>query len=134
MKDMMRSKGRYLLLGDVLVLAVVTVVGFARHGELGTAGFRTLTTFVPLIFAWLLVSPHLDVFSPEHLGDMRQLWRPFWAMVLAGPMAGFLRGVWLGTPVQAVFVVVLGGVSALALTAWHGLYGYLRARGSRLDG
>lgn len=111
-----------LLVGDVLTLALVTLFGFATHGTMTTAGGRMLTTFVPLLVAWLLVAPHLGAFNGALVGDWRQLWRPFWAMVLAAPLAAFLRGAWLNSPILPVFVVVLGGVSALGLLAWRGLY------------
>ena len=111
-----------ILLGDIIVLGAVTVVGFASHGTAGTAGTRMLTTFVPLVIAWLLVAPFLGAYNLASVRNVRQLWRPFWAMVLAGPMAAWLRGVLLGAPIQPVFVIVLGGFSALSLLAWRTLY------------
>ena len=123
-----------LLAGDILVLAVVTVIGFARHRELASSGARYLTTFIPLVVAWLLVAPFLGVFDPQRVANPRQLWRPFWAMVLAGPMAGWLRGVLLNEPIQPVFVAVLGGISALALLAWRSLYWLLISRKKPLYG
>jgi hypothetical protein len=125
---------RVLLLGDTFVLALVTVFGFARHGEIGSAGLRTLTTFVPLWVSWVLIAPHLGVFKTPYSYEIRQLWRPFWAMILAAPFAAFLRGVLLNTPVQIVFVVVIGGVSALALSAWRLLFWYLQSRGKEPNG
>lgn len=124
----------YLIIGDTLTLAIVTVIGFASHGTAGTAGSRMLTTFIPLLVAWLLVAPHLKVYDPEIALDVRQLWRPFWAMVLAGPMAAWLRGVLLNSPILPVFVVILGGVSALAILAWRGLYWLLMTRMKRFNG
>jgi hypothetical protein len=124
----------YLIIGDTLTLAIVTVIGFASHGTAGTAGSRMLTTFIPLLVAWLLVAPHLKVYDPEIALDVRQLWRPFWAMVLAGPMAAWLRGVLLNSPILPFFVVILGGVSALAILAWRGLYWLLMTRMKRFNG
>jgi len=54
--------------------------------------------------------------------DARQLWRPFWAMVLAAPLASWLRAVWLNAPILWLFVLVLGGFSALGILAWRALY------------
>jgi hypothetical protein len=118
-----------VLAGDIITLALVTLAGFATHNELGTAGFRVLTTFIPLSFAWILVAPHLRVYDPGYFNQPAQLWRPFWAMVLAAPLAGWLRGVWLNAPVQPVFVLVLGGISSLALLAWRSIYWLFFARG-----
>ena len=124
------SRGQILLLtGDLITLALVTAFGFASHGTLATAGSRLLTTFVPLVLSWLLLAPHLGAFDLQRTGDPRQLWRPFWAMVLAGPLAAFMRGAWLNTAILPLFVVILGGVSALALLTWRALYvGFVRRK------
>jgi len=111
-----------LVAGDIVTLGLVTVFGFASHGEVETAGVRMLTTFLPLVAAWLLVAPHLKVFEMQRVGVLRELWRPFWAMVLAGPMAALLRGVMLNAPILPIFVIVIGGVSAIALLAWRSLF------------
>lgn len=112
-----------LLAGDSLALALITLVGFATHGEAGTAGARMLTTFVPLLVSWLMIAPFLGAYDMQRVADLRQLWRPFYAMVLAGPFAGWLRGMLLGNaPILPLFVIVLGGFSALAILAWRVLY------------
>jgi hypothetical protein len=111
-----------VLAGDAVTLALVTLAGFASHDTLGSAGARMLSTFIPLLLAWLLLAPHLGVFASRNTDQPRQLWRPFWAMILAAPMAGFLRGVWLNAPVLPIFVVILGGVSALSILLWRTLY------------
>ena len=113
-----------LLIGDVLTLALVTVFGFAHHGTVAFAGAeRFLATFILLVVAWLLVASFLGAFDLSRVVEWRQLCRPFWGMVLAAPMAAFLSGVWLNSAILPVFVFVLGGVSALALLVWRGLYG-----------
>jgi Protein of unknown function (DUF3054) len=119
----MKNKRRLILIcGDVVVFALVTLFGFSSHQTLGTAGARMLTTFIPLVAGWGLIAPFLDVYDPLRAADNRQLWRPFWAMVLAGPMVCWLRGVWLGQVILPIFVVVLGGVSALAILAWRAVF------------
>ena len=76
-----------------------------------------------MVLAWLLVSPHLGVFDLQRTNQIGQLWRPFWAMVLAGPLAAWLRGVLLrNAPILPIFVLVLGGISALALLVWRFLF------------
>ena len=123
-----------ILIGDALVLGIVTIYGFSSHGTLGTAGQRMLTTFVPLLVAWILIAPHLRVFDRALLIDWRQLWRPFWSMVLAAPLAAFLRGALLASPILPVFVGVLGGVSAIALLAWRFVVWFVHSRRVRLHG
>jgi Protein of unknown function (DUF3054) len=121
-----------LLAGDILVLLLVTIFGFATHGELASAGPRMLTTFVPLVVAWALVAPHLGAFDLEKSRQVGQLWRPFWAMVLAGPWAAWLRGALLNAPIVPIFVVVLGGICAVSLLVWRLFYWAFYAR--RLQG
>lgn len=111
-----------LIIGDTITLGLVTLYGFASHDELETAGLRLLTTFLPLVFAWILISPHLGLFDSKRLEEPRQLWRSFWAMVLAAPLAAWMRGAWLKTPIQPIFVVIIGGISALAILAWRSLF------------
>lgn len=119
----MRSNHFWRLLGgDAIVLGLVTLVGFASHETLQTAGLRILMTFLPLLLAWLLVAPHLGVFDPARITAARQLWRPFWAMILAAPFAVFLRGLLLNTSISPVFVIIIGGISAIALLLWRGAY------------
>jgi hypothetical protein len=131
-----RSNNRlYLLIsGDIVAFAIVTIVGFASHGTADTAGARMLTTFLPLSAAWLLIAPLLKVYDFGIINDGRQLWRPFWAMVLAAPMAGWLRGLMLNSPILPLFVIILGGVGALTILAWRGLYWILSTRLLSSDG
>lgn len=117
-----------LALGDVLVLAAVTLWGFATHDALESAGIRLLTTFIPLVVAWFLVAPHLKAFDDSRTTRWRELWRPFWAMVLGGPIAVFLRGAVLNQPIIPLFVVILGGISALAILAWRIVYLLIKKR------
>jgi len=119
----MNNKRRLILIcGDVVVFGLVTLFGFSSHQTLGTAGSRMLATFIPLVVGWGLIAPFLGVYDPDRAADWRQLWRPFWAMVLAGPMVGWLRGAWLDQVILPIFVVVLGGVSALAILAWRAAF------------
>ncbi len=111
-----------LILGDIITLAIVTVIGFASHGTAGSAGARMLTTFIPLVVSWFLVAPFLGVYDLDRVKDIKQVWRPFWAMVLAGPFASWMRGAWLNAPVLPLFVVILGGTGALAILAWRVLF------------
>jgi hypothetical protein len=117
-----------LLLGDALTLALTTVFGFAFHDQLGAFSTRMLATFIPLLAAWLLIAPHVRAFDLRHIDQFNQLWRPFWAMILAAPMAAWLRGVWLNTVILPVFVIVLGGISALALFLWRVIFYFVGTR------
>jgi hypothetical protein len=132
---MQNNANRYILVaGDIITLAIVTIIGFASHGTADTAGTRMLTTFIPLIAAWLLIAPHLKVYDRKIVLEGRQLWRPLWAMVLAAPMAAWLRGLILNSPILPIFVFILGGASAVAILIWRGLYWLVATRLKRIDG
>ena len=122
MQNLRHRERLALIIGDILTLIIVTVIGFASHGTAGTAGTRMLSTFLPLLAAWFLIAPHLKVYESQIVLDWRQLWRPFWSMVLAAPMAAWMRGVILNSPILPLFVIILGGVSAVGILVWRGLY------------
>jgi hypothetical protein len=116
-----------LLLGDALVLAAATVVGFATHDTLGSAGARLLTTFLPWLAAWLLLGPALGALEEPRPGARPALWAA-WGMLLAAPLAAVLRAAWLGTAVLPLFVAIMGGVTALGIFLWRWFYGGWRGR------
>jgi hypothetical protein len=117
-----------MLVGDVLVLLGVTLAGFSNHNS-SLEGGRWLTTFVPLCIAWGLVSPWLGCYRPEIYARPLPAWRALLAMVLAAPLAAFLRAVLINGSIIPIFVVALGGVSALSMAAWRVLWALLSARG-----
>jgi hypothetical protein len=120
-------KRTFLILGDLLVLAIVTVLGFASHGEAGAVS-RMLTTFTPLLVSWFLIAPWLGLFDQQTTNKPGQLWRPILAMLLAAPLAGWLRAVVLNTVVIPIFVAVLGVVSALGMLIWRAIWLWLGKR------
>jgi hypothetical protein len=121
---MQKQKNTFILLaGDAAILLLVTLAGFAQHGELGSAGLRLLSTFVPLCTAWALIAPWIGVYEKTRSADLRQLWRPPLAALLAAPMAGWLRGLWLGAGIIIpVFVLVIAGFTALGMLTWRAAY------------
>jgi hypothetical protein len=117
-----------LAAGDLLTIALVTIYGFASHNELSAGATRMLTTFLPLTIAWLAAAPFLGAYDRQRAMEVRQLWRPFWVMLLAAPLAAWLRGVWLNAPILPLFVFILGGVSALAILIWRGCFALIVRR------
>ena len=127
----MQNSTRALAAGDLLVVAAVTVIGFATHGEAGAAVLpRMLTTFLLLSLGWLSIAYLLGLFNSETAGNPRQLWRPLTGMLFAGPLAALLRALLLNTVVLPVFAVVLSASAALGMLIWRGLWCALR-RGRR---
>jgi len=118
-----------LLFGDLLAIALVTVIGFATHGQTELALLpRMLTTFLPVSAAWFLVAPFLGLFRPDITANPRQLWRPFLAMVFAGPLAALLRAFLLNTVVIPIFAVVLSGSAGLGMIVWRAIWWWLNKR------
>ena len=112
-----------LYLGDVLSLAVLTIIGFATHGETQIAFLpRMGAIFMPLIISWFLVAPWLGLFRPAVVVDPKHLWRPALAMLFTVPLAATLRGFILNAPIIPVFVLVLSVTSALGMVLWRSLY------------
>jgi hypothetical protein len=49
-----------LILGDIISLAVITLIGFANHNELTAFPVnRMLARFIPLLVGWFLIAPWL---------------------------------------------------------------------------
>jgi len=118
------TKSKWMLVaGDIIALAVVTVVGFASHGETEISFVpRMLTTFIPLVVSWFLISPWLGLFNSQITSNTKQLWRPALAMLLAAPMTAILRAAMLKGVALPLFTIILGSSAALGMLVWRGLY------------
>jgi hypothetical protein len=115
-----------LVLGDVIALGIITVIGFATHGETDLSFLpRMLTTFIPLLVSWFLIAPWLGLFNVQITSAPKQLWRPLLAMLLAAPMTAVLRAAMLKTVALPLFALILGGSAALGMLIWRGLYSVL---------
>ncbi|MDL1910614.1 DUF3054 domain-containing protein [Chloroflexi bacterium CFX6] len=111
-----------LILGDLLAMAVVTLIGFATHGAAELSFLpRIAAVYFPLSIAWFLLASPLGLFKRETVSNPRELWRPAFAMLFAAPFAAVLRGLILDASIIPVFVVVLGATSALGMFLWRGL-------------
>jgi hypothetical protein len=118
-----------LILGDILAILVVTIVGFATHGETDISFLpRMAAMFSPLVIAWFILSPFLGLFEPEITSDAKQLWKPVLAMIFAAPLAAVLRGLLLKAPIIPVFAVVLAASSAFGMLLWRGFHLLLKRR------
>ncbi|HSL29186.1 MAG TPA: DUF3054 family protein [Anaerolineales bacterium] len=122
-----------LVLGDTLAIALLTLIGFATHGETDLSFLpRMAALFFPLSIAWFLLAPPLGLFRRETFSDPRQVWRAGLAAVFAAPLAAVLRGFILNAPVIPIFAAVLAGTSALGLMIWRLISYWLDKR--RSDG
>jgi hypothetical protein len=118
-----------LILGDLLAIAILTVVGFATHGETKLSFLpRMAALFFPLCVAWFLLAPALRLFQPETTSTLNQLWRAALAALFAAPLATVLRGFILNAPIIPIFAAVLAGVAALGMVIWRAVYLLLSRR------
>jgi len=130
---MVRSKYT-LIIGDILAIGLLTIIGFATHGETDLSFLpRMAATFFPLMIGWFLLAPRLGLFQDEVIYNARQLWRPALTALFAAPLAAVLRGFMLNAPIIPIFAIVLGAASALGMVVWRALYFLLsrKARGGR---
>ena len=112
-----------LITGDILALAIITVIGFASHGETDISFVpRMFTTFIPLVVSWFLIAPWLGLFDAKTSTELKQLWRPPLAMLLASPMTAILRAAMLNAVALPLFAIILGASAALGMLVWRGLY------------
>jgi hypothetical protein len=135
-------KSKYtLILGDILTLFIVTLIGFATHGET-TISFlpRMLATFIPLLIGWFLLAPWFQLFAPTQPPPNSRIggrWREATegakrvalAMLFAGPLAVVLHGLILNAPIIPIFAVVLSATSALGMMIWRMVYLFLKSKG-----
>jgi hypothetical protein len=119
-----------LILGDMLAIAVLTLIGFATHGETELDFLpRMAAFFFPLSVAWFLLAPALGLFRREITSNARELWRPAFVMIFAAPLAAILRGFLLNAPVLPIFAAVLAATSAAGMVIWRLIwYGLVRRK------
>lgn len=119
---MLKSKWT-LIAGDVIALGLITVIGFASHGETDLSfAPRMFTTFIPLVVSWFLIAPWLGLFNAQVTSEQKQLWRPPLAMLLAAPMTAILRATMLSAVALPLFTLILGSSAALGMLVWRGIY------------
>lgn len=118
-----------LILGDTLAIAIITIIGFATHGEAELSFLpRMAAIFFPLSIAWFLLAPSLGLFQPEIASNLKQLWRPALTALFAAPLAAILRGFILNAPVIPIFAAVLASTAAFGMVAWRLIWYWIARR------
>ena len=118
-----------LIVGDIIAVALITVIGFVTHGEGGLEYLpRMAAAFFPLVITWLILTPWFDLFSPEITSNVKMLWRPALAVMFAAPLALVLRGFILNAPILPIFAVVFAGTSAFGILLWRMMYLFITRR------
>ncbi len=114
-----RSLLRWVILGDIVVLTVITVLGFATHHTLD-AYWRMFVTVLVTLIAWGVVAPWFDAYSTTTLTRLSSIWKILLATVVATPLAAFLRGWFLGIDVSSTFILTGIAFNGLAMMIWRG--------------
>jgi hypothetical protein len=123
---MKKSRLQFLITGDLLAIAILTMIGFATHEEVGLSFVpRMLAIFVPLALSWAAAAWVMRLYEPGITSDPRQLWRPLVAVLFAGPLAVVLRGFLLNAVVIPIFALVLSATAALGMLIWRAIWRWL---------
>jgi hypothetical protein len=122
------NKKTTLILGDILAIAILTVIGFATHGEVGLSFLTRMgITFFPMLISWFLAATWVDLFDERVISNPQLFWRIVLAMLFAAPLAVVIRAALLHSAAQPLFVLILGSVNALGMLVWRGIF-FLVAR------
>ena len=128
-----RMKNKILIPGDILAIALLTIIGFATHGETDLSFLpRMAAFFFPLLIAWFALAPSMRLFDRQITSDPKQLWRPILAMTFAASLAAILRGMILKAAILPIFGLVLAATSAFGMLAWRAAYLVLHRKGSEI--
>jgi len=119
------NKNIILVSGDILTIALLTLAGFASHGEADLAFLpRMAATFFPVSAAWFLLAPWFGLLDEEVVVNVRSVLRVPLAMTFVAPLAAILRAAVLGSAALPIFVLVLGSTFALGILIWRAAYAY----------
>lgn len=119
----MFKQNRILIIGDILAIAVLTLIGFASHEELAVSFIpRMGATFFPVAISWFVIAPWFGLFQDDYSSNVRLHWRVAIAALYASTMAASLRGLILGTDIPPIFIVALGVAAAIGMMIWRWLY------------
>lgn len=118
---------RFLIFGDALALLVLTVIGFASHGETDASYLpRAALMLAAYLTGWFSLAPAMGLFVPAQSG--RPLWRVALTGFFAGLLAVVLRGLILQSDVAPLFSLVIGATAAFGMFFWRWIAGQLEKR------
>lgn len=127
--EIMKNNKTTLVVGDLIAIALVTVIGFATHGETGISFLpRMAASFFPVSVSWFLLAPWFGLFDEQITSNSKLLWRIPLAMLLSAPLAVILRATLLGAAALPLFTLILGLTSAFGMLLWRALYLFLQKR------
>lgn len=116
-------KKNVLIIGDIIAIALLTIIGFATHGE-ADASFlpRMAAAFFPVLLGWFLLAPWFGLFEEQVTSNPKMLWRVPLVSLFAAPLAVLLRAAILNTAGIPIFALVLGATNAFGMIIWRAIY------------
>lgn len=126
------NKKTTLILGDIISLAILTVIGFATHGETGFSFLpRMGVIWLPMLFGWFVLSPWFGLSDEQVIISPRNLWRIILVMLFVAPLAATVRAALLGAAMLPLFPLILGGSNAIGMMVWRWIYIFIARRAAR---
>ena len=120
----MKTK-KILIPGDIIAFIVLTVLGFATHGEMSLSYLpRMAAAFFPVGLGWFVLTPWFGLYDENVTNHPKNLLRIPLAFLFIAPFAVVLRSAWLGEPVSATFTLVLAATNAFGMMLWR--WGYIQ--------
>ena len=118
-----------LILGDIIALALVTGIGFISHNESDLSYLpRFIATLIPLFVAWFGFIRWVGLLHAEIVIEPKNLICIPLAMIFVIPLAAFLRGLILNSPIQPMFVIAFFATNTIGLLIWRALYIFISKR------
>ena len=87
-----------------------------------------LATWLPFTASWFVMASLLGLYRPRTAGGLRDAWRVGLAALFVAALGAWLRSLWLHSGIVPVFVLVMAGVTTLAMSAWRALYAWTARR------
>ncbi len=110
-----------LVVSDLILIGILTVIGFLSHRESPFTP-RLLATWIPFSLAWFWVAFPLGLFAAHApASPWRAMGRVWWGWSLAAPLGALMRAVLLGDVVIPAFVAVIFTLHSITFALWRGL-------------
>jgi len=123
------NKKTILIIGDIISLAILTVIGFATHGETGISFLpRMGVIFLPMVCGWFALTPWFGLSDEQITANPKNLWRIILVMLFLAPLAATVRAALLGAAMLPLFPLILGSSNAIGMMVWRWLYIYITRR------
>lgn len=117
------KKNKILILGDIITLALVTFIGFVSHGEIDSSYLpRFFAACIPLLVAWFGFTHWVKLLDEETVIEPKNLYCIPLALIFVIPLAAFLRGLILHSPIQPSFVIAFYAANTIGMSVWRIIY------------